>query len=131
MIQVGQAVRQGNRMASATQILNPFQMPPFPVWRFSLDEYHRLIELGAFTEDDPVELLEGWLVPKTPRNPRHDASIQCADKIIGPQLPTGFTIRIQSAITTVDSEPEPDIAVVRGHERTYTLHHPNVADIGL
>ena len=29
------------------------------VHRYSLDAYHRLIELGAFDEDERVELLEG------------------------------------------------------------------------
>jgi Uma2 family endonuclease len=111
--------------------LNPFQMPPFPVWRFSVDDYHRLIELGAFTEDDPVELLEGWLVPKMPRNPPHDGCIQCTNKAVSKVLPAGWTIRIQSALTTTDSEPEPDVAVVRGNERTYFQYHPRPVDVGL
>ena len=41
--------------------------------RFSVDEYHKLIELGFLTEDDDLELLDGYLVHKMSRNPPHDA----------------------------------------------------------
>lgn len=36
------------------------------LWRVSVERYHALIEAGAFTEDDPVELLQGWIVKKMP-----------------------------------------------------------------
>lgn len=35
-------------------------VPPFPIARFSVEQYHRMIESGAFTEDDRLELIEGW-----------------------------------------------------------------------
>src|SRR5205823_2588074 len=46
-------------------------------------------------------------------------------------LPPDWSLRIQSAITLSDSEPEPDLAVVRGDERRYAAHHPRPADVGL
>jgi len=42
--------------------------------RFTVPEYHRLIEIGVLTEDDNLELLEGYLVHKMSRNPPHDCS---------------------------------------------------------
>jgi hypothetical protein len=38
--------------------LLPAILPPLPVRRFTVDEYHRLIETGVLREDDDVELLE-------------------------------------------------------------------------
>lgn len=105
--------------------------PPFPVWRFSVADYHRLIEAGVLGENDRVELLEGWIVPKMTHNPLHDGVIQIVSQRLSGHLPAKWTIRIQSAITTTDSEPEPDIAIVRGDERTYLTRHPSAADIGL
>lgn len=110
---------------------NTFDPPPVPVRRFTVTEYHRLIEIGMFTEDDRVELLEGWIVPKMPHNPAHDATIQLADEQLRSRLARGWTVRIQSAITTADSEPEPDLAVVRGNARSYLRRHPGPRDIGL
>jgi Uma2 family endonuclease len=43
----------------------------------------------------------------------------------------GWCLRVQSAITLITSEPEPDLAIVRGHKRTYLSQHPSAKDIGL
>ena len=37
---------------------------PFWLRRFSVAEYHKMIESGVFNADDRVELLEGWIVKK-------------------------------------------------------------------
>jgi Uma2 family endonuclease len=99
--------------------------------RFSVAEYHRLIELGMLTEDDNIELLEGYLVHKMSRNPPHDAAIQKGMKRWLRVLPAGWDLRVQSAITLTESEPEPDFAIVRGDENAYLTRHPTAADIGL
>jgi Uma2 family endonuclease len=105
--------------------------PPVPVRRFSVDEYHHMIEAGFFAHDERFELLEGWIVPKITRHPPHDVAIDLAQDMIRPLLPDGWRMRIQCAITTQDSEPEPDIAVVRGPARRYAARHPGPEDIGL
>jgi len=46
---------------------NVSDLPPFPVRKFSVEEYHRMIDAGLLTENDPVALLAGWIVPKMPR----------------------------------------------------------------
>jgi hypothetical protein len=106
-------------------------LPPVPVRRFSVDEYHRMIDSGVLAEDEPVELLEGWIIPKMPRDARHDATIELADDTLSSRLPPGWRVRVQSAVTTGDSEPEPDLALVKGSPRTRTKHHPGAAEIPL
>jgi Uma2 family endonuclease len=46
-------------------------------------------------------------------------------------VPAGWDLRVQSAITLAESEPEPDFAIVRGDETAYLARHPTAADIGL
>jgi Uma2 family endonuclease len=99
--------------------------------RFSVAEYHKLIDIGILTEDDNLELLEGYLVLKMARKPPHDATIQKVAKKCLRVLPPDWDLRIQSAITLAESEPEPDVAVVRGDENRYITRHPGPADIGL
>lgn len=99
--------------------------------RFSVDEYHRLIGDGYLTEDDNLELLEGYLVLKMSRNPPHDVAIQLLQESLTPRLPRGWSLRIQSAISLPDSEPEPDVGVVRGVPRDYLKRHPGPKDIGM
>jgi Uma2 family endonuclease len=118
---------------SAATCLPPLEqsVPEFPVHRLSIDQYHRLAEHGVLTEDDDVELLQGWLVPKMTKSPRHDATISRLTRILLPLLPIGWMLRVQSAITTNDSEPEPDLAVVRERTDDYAMTHPGPTDIGL
>lgn len=99
--------------------------------RFSVREYHKLIEIGVLTEDDNLELLEGYLVQKMSRKPPHDATLQKAVKKLLRVLPNGWELRVQSAVTLPESETEPDVAVVRGDENTYVNRHPGPPDIGL
>ena len=88
-----------------------------------------MIASGVLHENHRVELLEGWIVAKMPHNPPHDGMI---DILVGgtPMLPDAGFPRIQSAITTADSEPEPDIAIVRGPRKRYIEKHPGGSDVG-
>ena len=105
--------------------------PPILMRRWTVDEYHLMIQAGVFARDERFELLEGWIVPKMSRNPPHDAAMDLTREQLERRLPKGWRIRIQSAITTRDSEPEPDLAIVRGTARDYATRHPGSADIAL
>jgi Uma2 family endonuclease len=98
---------------------------------FSVREYHRLVAAGVFEGDDRVELLEGWIVTKMTRKPPHDAVLAQLAELLRPIVPATHHLRIQSAITTADSEPEPDIAVVRGRALDYRDAHPAPGDVAL
>jgi hypothetical protein len=99
--------------------------------RFTVDEYHRMIQAGILTEDDPVELVEGWIVLKMPHNPPHDGTVDQDREVIQSRLPPGWRIRVQSAITLSESEPEPDLTVVPGPASRYFDHHPGPQEIAL
>src|SRR5205814_6424888 len=86
--------------------------PPFPVRRITVDEYHRMIQAGILTENDPVELLDGWITPKMPQNLPHQVTIELVPEVLRSALPAGWRVRAQLPITTPDSEPEPDFAIV-------------------
>lgn len=110
---------------------DPQQPPPFPVRRFTVEEYHALMETGLLTDDERVELLEGWIVPKMNHNPLHDSTVNQIDEMLRSRIPAPWTIRIQSSITTGDSEPEPDLAVVPGPAARYKRQHPRPAEVAL
>jgi Uma2 family endonuclease len=99
--------------------------------RFTVAEYHKLIEIGILTEDDNLELLEGYLVHKMTRNPPHDATLQLIQQTLPQLLPARWCLRLQSAITLGTSEPEPDGAIVRGGARSYSSRHPGPTDVDL
>ena len=109
----------------------PPDSPPFPVRRFTVDEYHRLLEAGVFSDAERLELLEGWIATPMTRKPPHDVALWLAGEAIRRLLPAGWHLRTQSAITTGDSEPEPDLAVVRGEARDFVQRHPGPLEIAL
>jgi Uma2 family endonuclease len=102
-----------------------------PVRRFTVAEYQRLIDEGFFIADERFELIDGYITEKMSRNPPHDAAVNRARRVIERALPQGWIVRIQSAITTAESQPEPDIAVARGDDADYINHHPGPLDLAL
>lgn len=98
---------------------------------FTLAEYHKLIELGVLTENDPVELIDGCLVEKMPHDPVHDGTIQLVEAAVLGFAPPGWCGRVQMSVTLPPSEPEPDFVLVRGDKRSYLRRHPGPNDIGL
>jgi Uma2 family endonuclease len=116
-------------MSVATPPLPNISAQPMRLRPFSVDEYHRMIQAGVLTEHDSVELLEGWIVLKMPRDPQHETAVDAADEALKRRLQDGWRVRVQSAITTGDSEPEPDIVVARGPISRYQSRHPGPEDI--
>jgi hypothetical protein len=106
-------------------------LPSLLLRRFTVEEYHQMIRTGILAEDEPVELLDGWIVLKMPRNPGHDIAVEKSDAVIRKVLPPDWRIRIQSGVTLDDSEPEPDITLVRGPIPAHATSHPRPSELGV
>jgi Uma2 family endonuclease len=124
-------------MSSSTEIAGlvpgvDAAMPPEVVSRLSVDQYHQMIAAGILDEDTPVELLDGWLVPKMTKNPPHRIATDCVRNALQGVLPAGWYVSSQDAITLSTSEPEPDCAVIRGSSsRDYPDRNPGAHDVAL
>ncbi|NUN63625.1 Uma2 family endonuclease [Pseudanabaena biceps] len=104
--------------------------PQIHLW--TVADYHQMIEAGVLDEDDRVELLEGKIVCMSPQRPFHAASVQRSSRLLFKLLSDRAEIRIQLPVTLGnDSEPEPDIAVVRLDANEYSFRHPEAPDIYL
>jgi Uma2 family endonuclease len=88
-------------------------------------EYDRLIEIGVFPPDDPVELLGGDLIVAEPQSSPHYTAISLAEEALRSAFGPGWQIRTQAPIALDEqSEPEPDVAVAQGTPRMYSGEHP-------
>jgi len=105
--------------------------PSEPIFRLSVDQYHAMIQSGILTTDDHVELLEGWLVLEMSKNPPHTLAVGLLLDAIRALLASGWFVNVQEPITTTDSEPEPDLVVVRGERRQFRDRHPAPEDVAL
>jgi Uma2 family endonuclease len=104
---------------------------PEDFFRFTVPQYHEMVERGILGEDDPAELLDGCLIVKMPKNPSHRFSCGSVRDVLGAVLPEGYFLESQDPITLTTSEPEPDAAVIRGTRRDFTLRHPGPEDTAL
>ena len=105
---------------------------PEEVVRISVDRYEQMIASGVLGEDDPIELLNGVMVWKMPKNPMHFTVTRRCARTIERLLPNGWHVRTEGPIRIPDyDEPEPDIAVVRGDDDVYEQRHPGPGDIAL
>jgi Uma2 family endonuclease len=88
-------------------------------------QYEALVERGVLDEDDRIELLDGRLVFREPQGSRHAAACLRIRIALDRAFGRGYHVRPQFPIALDDvSEPEPDIAVVRGRIEDYLDTHP-------
>jgi Uma2 family endonuclease len=103
-------------------------MATYPVRtrRWTRAEYDRLIDIGVFLPGEPLELLGGELIVSEPQGSAHYTAIGLVEDALRAALGPGWLVRSQGPIELDDeSEPEPDIAVMRGDRRSYSHRHPS------
>jgi hypothetical protein len=106
-------------------------VPPYPQRRFTVREYHKLLDSGALHPALRTELVEGWVVEKMTRHARHDSTLQFAADALQRRVGGNWRLRLQSALTMDDGEPEPDLAVVPGPLGRFIHGHPRPTEVGL
>lgn len=106
---------------------------PFDIRRLSLEEYHRLINMGFFAEDERVELIEGVLHRMSPRGPYHAEVLSRLVERFVICVHGRARVRGQDPITipSTGSEPEPDLTLVIPREGGYRDRHPLPEEVWL
>jgi Uma2 family endonuclease len=101
-----------------------------PQRRFSADEYERMIAAGILAEDERVELLEGAIYPMSPIGSWHAACVNRLVAFLVKALGQRVIVSPQNPIRLSDeSEPQPDIAVLRPREDFYAGALPCGEDV--
>jgi Uma2 family endonuclease len=80
--------------------------------RFTREEFHRMSAEGYF-DHQRVELLDGEIIEMAPQNEPHVGMISHLIRIVTPALPADLELRCQAPLSIGNSDPEPDIAIVR------------------
>ncbi len=93
----------------------------------SVTAYHALVDSGMLGSN--IELLRGALVEKMPKSPLHTSILLRLVRFLPLQIPAEYSLRAEQPLTFLDSEPEPDIAIVAGTIDDYERAHPRTAAI--
>ncbi|MDF5710072.1 MAG: Uma2 family endonuclease [Nostoc sp. S4] len=98
--------------------------------RFTIAEYHRLAELGFFKENDRVELIKGEIIQMAAKGTLHSVcSTRLYRELIKLVAEQAIVRGQEPIIIGDDSEPEPDLAIVRNRADEYLEAHPSPSDV--
>ena len=111
---------------------NAVESPPTPLanaplWPLSVAAYRVLSESGLIPKN--TELLYGFVYKKMSKSPLHSALVRRLVRLLKQALPAGYFVDSEQPIACKDSEPEPDVAVLRGTEEDFWNRHPDTAEL--
>jgi Uma2 family endonuclease len=100
------------------------------IHRFTVKEYHKLVERNILHEDDRVELIDGRIVDMTPIGSKHAACVGRLNRLFTMKLQTRAIVQVQNPIQLDDhSELQPDIALLKNRDDFYAEKLPMPDDI--
>ena len=97
-------------------------------YKWSIDKWHELVDSGVL-EGQKVELLEADIVEISPEGVEHSFTNESIVIYLRNKLSGLAHVKESHPITLDNSEPEPDIAIVRLPLTIYRTHHPYAEDI--
>lgn len=113
-------------------MMNAVESSPTPLrgaqlWPLSVAAYRALGEAGLIPKN--TELLYGFVYTKMSKSPFHSFLVVRLLRLLRTKLPPSLLVRSEQPVTCGDSEPEPDISVVRGTEGDFLADHPHTAEL--
>lgn len=102
--------------------------PQLRLW--TREEYYKMAELGVLKPDERVELIGGRIVEMAPQHSPHFTAIRLIEEAMRAIFASNHEIRTQGPLDiSPSSQPEPDVAIVRGAVRDYAKAHPTTAEL--
>ncbi len=98
--------------------------------RLTVEEYHRMGEAGILRQDERVELIEGEIVDMVPIGSAQGAAVKRLIRIMTQAVGERAIVAAQDPVLLDEnSEPQPDIALLRSREDFYANAHPDPKDV--
>jgi Uma2 family endonuclease len=102
------------------------------LYRLTVRQYDQMIQDGVLQKRDRVELIEGLLVVKMSKKPPHVVAGKKGLRMLERVVPQGWHVAKEDPIIASDwSEPEPDLAVIRGQAEDYLQRQVMAAEVAL
>lgn len=100
--------------------------------KFTVDQYHKMVDSGILNEDDRVELIRGEIIEMSPIGKQHAACVAKLSQLLTLALVNRAIVWAQNPIKLSDSsEPQPDVALLKPREDFYYSAQPQPQDIFL
>lgn len=103
---------------------------PLARHKLSVEDYHRMGEAGILGPDSRVELIEGELIDMAPIGSLHMSAVNTLSTFFVRGIGNAGIVSTQNSIRlSSDSEPQPDIAILRPRHDQYRAALPAAADV--
>ncbi|WGV24634.1 Uma2 family endonuclease [Halotia branconii] len=100
--------------------------------KFTVEQYQKMIESGILTEDDRVELIRGEIIEMSPIGTKHAACVNRMINLLVQLLGKRVIVAAQNPVALNDnSQPQPDVALLKPRDDFYATAHPQPQDIFL
>jgi Uma2 family endonuclease len=97
--------------------------------RITVQDYHRMAEVGLLAPDARVELIEGEIIDMAPIGPLHGGTVMMLDQRLQETVGSRAMILCQGSIALGEySQPQPDLAVLRPRADFYRSGHAAPSD---
>lgn len=98
----------------------------------SVEDYHLMYDAGILSEEDKLELIHGELIQKSPIGSRHALVVNRLNLLLVPKIQEPYFLSVQNPIQLSDfSEPEPDLAIIKGPMDRFEQEHLKANDTAL
>lgn len=102
------------------------------LYRFTVEDYYQMAEAGVIGPDERVELLEGQVYTMSPIGPFHGGVVDELSEFFIERSKKRYIVRVQNPVRLRDdTEPQPDIALLRRDSRYFKSQQPAAADVFL
>ncbi|MBD2595057.1 Uma2 family endonuclease [Nostoc spongiaeforme FACHB-130] len=100
--------------------------------KFTVQQYHKMIESGILTENERVELIRGEIIEISPIGTKHAACVNRLINLLVQLLGKRVIVAAQNPVELSDnSQPQPDVALLKPRDDFYAAAHPQPQDIFL
>jgi len=102
---------------------------PFERWRFTVDDFMLMGEVGIFKEEDRVELIDGEVIRMNPIGFGHSGRVMKLNWMFSRLLGNRAILNLQNPVQfRPRGQPQPDVMLLRPRDDFYTTSHPTAAD---
>ena len=100
------------------------------IHKYTVDEYHVMVETGILTPDERVELIDGEIVQMPPMSSSPASVVNRINRLLNQSIsPDDAIVWSQCPITfPINTEPEPDVALLRPRVDFYRSNLPTPQD---
>jgi Uma2 family endonuclease len=98
--------------------------------RLTVHDFHRMGEAGILPVESRLELIEGEIIAMAPIGSRHAAIVTRANRLFVQAVAGRAIVSVQNPIILGEqSEPEPDLALIRPRDDFYALALPRADEV--